>query len=579
MNTYRGIPGSRGIAVGPVWVLQTTPMDVDASPVAEEHVAAEQTRFREALCKAKKTLSLLAAKMEKQLGAKEAEIFSAQQMMLDDPEIVDAILAGIASEKISAAAAVRKVINSTAEIMDAAQDEYLRARAADIRDVGRHLLENLTPGTRKVSPPAGSKFIYIGHDITPSETAGLESENCLGFVSELGSQTSHAVILARSMGIPAVVGASGLLETLQNGETVIVNGDEGLVFTQPTPEALTDAKRHGGQSQGLRKQLLEASTAPAVTTDGLKIEVEGNIGKAEEAARVLESGGDGIGLFRSEFFYMNRSDFPSEEEQFIAYRAVAQTMQGKPVIIRTMDIGGDKRLSYFHLPGEMNPFLGYRALRVSLNEPAVFKTQLRALLRASYYGNVWIMFPMVSCIEEIRRAKFILQQCAEELRQEGTPFNPQLKTGIMVEIPAIALQAEAAANEVDFFSIGTNDLLQYSLAVDRMNHQVAPLYNPYHPGVLFLLKHVFDAARHVGIPAAMCGEMAGDTAMVPLLLGLGLRQFSMSPSAIPEVKALLRHLSVQHCETLASRALSMATGEEVRRLIQDERRPSDTLAF
>jgi phosphoenolpyruvate-protein phosphotransferase (PTS system enzyme I) len=566
MKIYQGIAGSDGVAVGPVKIRLDSTVNIDG-PV---HVCAGETeaqlqKLEDSIIAVRREITDLAKKAKSKVGEQAAEIFEAQLMILEDPEIIDKIREKISTEQMSTAYALQQVIDSVCCELGSLEDEYMRARASDIRDVGNRLQLSFSgcqvPNQESVDP-----YIFVAADVTPSDTMSLDTSKIQAIVSEKGSKTSHAVILARSMGIPAVVGVTGILSRLKNGETVIVNGQDGTVIAEPTPEQIQETLGQNRKAQSKRDWVVHRAGLTAKTLDGVDVTVEGNIGSPDDVNNVLTNGGDGIGLFRSEFFYMNRGDFPSEEEQFEAYRKVAEALNGKTAVIRTMDIGGDKHLSYLQLPEEANPFLGYRALRISLHKREVFKPQLRAILRASSFGSLAIMFPMVSCVEEIRAAKGILEQCKQELREEGASFDETIKSGIMVEIPSIAMQAEVAAKEVDFFSIGTNDLLQYTLAVDRMNEKVSYLYNPYHPGVLLLIRHVLSSAQKAGIPAAMCGEMAGDLQATPILLGLGLHCFSMNAHSIPFVKDRIRTLSFETCSRLAESAIKAATSEEVRNL-------------
>lgn len=567
MKIYQGVAGSDGIAAGLVRISREGPVQTGGpTRVGAEETDAQLQKFEAAVGTVRGEIAALAEKAKKEIGAKASEIFEAQMMILEDPEITDSIRGKIRTERLSAAYASRQVVEAVCKEMGALEDEYMRARAADIRDVGSRLQLALS-GKRKAARESGSPYVLVAADVTPSDTMSLDTSKILAIVSETGSKTSHAVILARSMGIPAVVGAAGVVAGLKDGETVIVDGRNGTVAAEPTQAQMEEALELGRRARTERDGVLRRAALAAVTLDGAEVKVEGNIGSPDGADAVLANGGDGVGLFRSEFFYMDRGSFPTEEEQFEAYRRVAAALNGKTAVIRTMDIGGDKHLSYFRLPEEANPFLGYRALRISLHAPQVFKPQLRAILRASHFGSLAVMFPMVSCIEEIRAAKKILEQCKQELRDEKIPFDETIKAGIMVEIPSIALQAPAAAKEADFFSIGTNDLLQYTLAADRMNEKVAYLYDPYNPGVLALIRHVLSSARKAGIPAAMCGELAGDRQAVPLLLGLGLRCFSMNAHSIPFVKEQIRSLSLEACSRLAESAVKASTSEEVRALL------------
>ncbi len=563
MNVFTGIAGSDGIAIGKALLYMNQPVAIDRNSIAAEQVASEQQRLKNAVQAVKKQIEQMIDKINRKVGTKEAEIFEAHLSVLEDPEVIDNAIDLIASQRIKADNAADLSIRKVSDFLSSLDDEYMKARSADILDVGDRLIREITGQQTKSLAMLPENCILVSHDITPSDTAEMDSSKVLAIVSEVGSKTSHAVILSRSLGIPAVIGVKGITTSLHDGDAVIVNGIAGNVIVHPDEQQLAKAEEQKEHNRIQRESILKTAFTNAVTLDGVTVKVEGNIGTPAETDLILQNGGDGIGLFRSELFYMNRNTFPTEEEQYNSYREVAEKMGEKQVIIRTMDIGGDKRLSYFDLPEEMNPFLGYRALRVSLEYTEVFKTQLRAILRASCYGNLAVMFPMVSCVEEIRQAKALLKECKEELKANGVLYNEAIKIGIMIEIPAIALQAQSAAKEVDFFSIGTNDLLQYSLAVDRMNDRVAHLYKPYHPGVLMLIKHIIESAHKEGIPVGMCGEMASDPTLAVILLGFGLHHFSMNPVSIPIIKDTIRSLSAKKCQDIADTCLTFSTGSEV----------------
>lgn len=569
MEHFTGIAGSDGIAVGKVQLYIKRPVQIDQSPIVEAQVEQEQERLKKAVQAVKHQLEQMIHRVEKKLGAKEAEIFEAHLSILEDPEVIGEAIETIRSQLIHADYAADRSIHNASSFLAALDDEYMKARAADILDIGERLVREITGQSSKGLAELAEPCILVAHDITPSDTAEMDSTKVLAMVSEIGSKTSHAVILSRSLGIPAVIGVKGITDSVNDGDTIIVNGTDGNIIFDPNEEQLANAYSQRAQFQNERQALLKTAFSDAVSRDGVTVKVEGNIGTPEEAQLVLDNGGDGIGLFRSELFYMNRNSFPTEEEQYRSYSEVAEKMQGQQVIVRTMDIGGDKHLNYFSLPEESNPFLGYRALRVCLENTGVFKTQLRAILRASHNGNLAVMFPMVSCVEEIRRAKALLEECKQELQEEGLEYDPNIKVGIMIEIPSIAMQAKNVAKEVDFFSIGTNDLLQYSLAVDRMNERVANLYQPCHPGVLALIRYIIDSAHQQGIPVGMCGEMASDPVAAVLLLGFGLDHFSMNPISIPKIKERVRSLSAKECREIADQSLTFSTSSEVENYVRD----------
>lgn len=555
MTTYYGIPGSEGIAVGKALIYRSMPFTIPKGRVTAESIPQEQKKLRSAVEIVRSALQQRTKALSEELGSNEAEIFEAHLSVLDDPEVVGTAQDIIATEKLSAAAAIWKTCQSIAEDFRQMDDEYFSARAADILDVGEQIVRELT-GEKNVSlSHLDGPCIVISRDITPSETASMDKKNVLALVCEMGSRTSHAVILSRSLGIPAVVGAKDISIATNDGEMVIVNGKTGEVTTGADEVAVSAALKAHESELILKKRMKQSALLAAVTSDGVVKKVEGNIGRPEDAVAVSENGGDGIGLFRSEFFYMDSTDFPTEEAQYQGYCCALEIMGDRPVIVRTMDIGGDKKLPYFALEQELNPFLGYRALRISLDRKDIFKPQLRALLRAALHGNLSIMLPMVSCTEEIVIAKDIIKECKQELLHENLPFCADVPIGIMIEIPSIALQARDAAKLVDFFSIGTNDLIQYCIAADRMNQNVSGLYTTFHPGVLRLISNVITEAHKVGIPVGLCGEMAGEILSIPVLLGLGLDHFSMSASRIPAAKHLVRSLSEKDCQEIAMKVI------------------------
>ncbi len=569
MTTYHGIPGSEGIAAGKALVYRNVPFTIPQGSVTAKSIPQEQQKLHSAVEAVRSALQQRIKTLSDALGSGEAEIFEAHLSVLDDPEVVGAAQDVIAAEKLPAAAAIWKTCKSIAEEFRLMDDEYFRARAADILDVGEQIVRELT-GEKGVSlSHLDGPCIVISRDITPSETALMDKKNVLAMVCEMGSRTSHAIILSRSLGIPAVVGAKDISTATNDGEMVIVNGRTGEVTVGADEAAVTAALKTREGELMVKKSLKRSALLEAVTSDGAIKKVEGNIGRPEDAAAVLENGGDGIGLFRSEFFYMDSTGFPTEEAQYQGYCCALKTMGDRPVIVRTMDIGGDKKLPYFELEPEMNPFLGYRALRIGLDRKEIFKPQLRALLRAALHGNLSIMLPMVSCTEEIIAAKSIIEECRQELLQANIPFRADVPVGIMIEIPSIALQARDAAKLVDFFSIGTNDLIQYCIAADRMNQNVAGLYKTFHPGVLRLIASVITEAHKTGITVGMCGEMAGDLLSIPVLLGLGLDNFSMSASRIPMAKHLVRNLSAKNCREIAMKVIDQPDAAAAEQAVKD----------
>ncbi len=536
----KGIAASKGYAIGKVLIKVDLDLTVEGKTVANTEV--EVNKLKAALEASKAQLEKIKDKAHLELGADKAAVFESHIMLLEDPEFVGAVENVINESKLNAEKALQDTVDSFLAIFEAMDDEYMRERAADIRDVGRRILTNLKGYSTEGLMITDKDTIVVAHDLTPSDTAQLDREKVTAFLTNIGGRTSHSAIMARTLEIPAVVGMGDITAQVKNGDTVIVDGFSGAVIINPSKEQKEEYMEKKAAFDKEKEELKKLIAVETKTLAGKRIEVCGNIGKPEDVHKVLENGGEGIGLFRTEFLYMDRNNMPSEEEQFEAYKYVAEKMEGKPVVIRTLDIGGDKKLSYLPLPEEMNPFLGYRAIRICLDRVDIFKLQLRALLRASAFGNIKIMFPMIASLEEFLQAKEILGQCMEELKAEGKAFNEKLETGIMVEIPAAAVMAHELAVHVDFFSIGTNDLIQYTLAADRMSEKVSYLYNPMHPAVLRLIKMTIDGAHSAGKWCGMCGEMAGDENAIGTLVEYGLDEFSMSASSILKAKQLITNM-------------------------------------
>lgn len=563
-----GIAASPGIAIGQAWVVKevtlTFPTDLATDP---DH---EINRYHQAVAKAKEQIGQLRDKAAREMGEDKAAVFDAHLMVLEDPELTGGIEGKITTEKMQAENAVKDVIDQFVTIFENMDMEYMRERAADIRDVGTRLLYLLFGIEQRSLAEISEPSIVVAHDLTPSDTAQMDREKVLGFATNIGGRTSHSAIMARSLEIPAVIGLKTVLEEVAQGDMLIVDGTTGEVIIRPDEAQLQQYRAKRDALLAEKKELQKLVDEPSVTKDNVRVELAANIGSPEDAIAAKARGAEGIGLFRTEFLYMDRDDFPSEEEQFTAYKRVAETMGDAPVVIRTLDIGGDKELSYLELSQEMNPFLGVRAIRLCLERPDIFKTQLRAILRASAYGNIKMMYPMIATIEELRAANGILDEVKTELKNEGIAFNEAMEVGIMIEIPAAAVSADLFAEEVDFFSIGTNDLIQYTIAVDRMNEQLTRLYQPFHPSLLRLIKQVIDAAHAKGKWAGMCGEMAGDPLAIPLLLGLGLDEFSMSASSILPARKQLRHLKQADMKQMAEAALYKKTAQDVRFFVENE---------
>ena len=569
MLKFKAIGVSEGLAHAKALVIKEADLTVVKNSITD--AAAEQKRVIDAVEHAKKQIELLRDEAEKNIGAAEAEIFDAHLLMLDDPDFVEGITNLIADEMVCAEYACFVNCENFQAMFRAMDDEYMKARAADVKDISQRILKNLKGIADNAIDSISEPCIIIANDLTPSDTAKIGSKPVVGFVTRIGGRTSHSAIMARSMGIPAVAGAGEKADEIKDGEELLLDGATGEIVVSPDAETLSQFEQKKTAEDERRAMLVQFKNRPGETSDGRRVIVEGNIGTPEDAVRVAELGGEGVGLFRSEFLFMDRDDLPSEEEQFEAYKKACETMAGKPVIIRTLDIGGDKEVPALNLEKEQNPFLGYRAIRICLNQTDLFVTQLRALLRAAQYGDLRIMFPMISSIEEIRNAKQVLQQAKDLLDAEGVAYNPNVKVGIMVEIPVAAVCADMLAKEVDFFSIGTNDLIQYSCAVDRINEKISYLYRPLHPGVLRLIHMTAKAANENGIEVGVCGEMAGTPGMAPVLCGLGVTNLSMSASAMLAAKADLAAHSFAECKEFAERLLCAASATEAEQLFAEWR--------
>ncbi len=531
-----GTPASRGYAIGQAFIKKHEELTITDEKVKD--VVAEKASLRKAAEASKVQLEKIRKKAFESMGEEKAMVFDAHMMFFDDPEFMGGIEAEIENNGKNAVKATNDVMKNYVAIFEAMDDEYMKERAADIKDVSKRLMNNLS-GIEDSILIEDNNTIVVADDLTPSDTAQLDKEKVIAFLTNVGGRTSHSAIMARTLEIPAVVGLKDITEVVKNGDILIVDGIEGRVYIDPDHETVTKyialQEAHNKEKEELKK-LIEVE---AVTKSGKRIDVAGNIGKPEDVHKVLENGADGIGLFRTEFLYMDREEMPTEEEQFESYKYVLEKMKEKPVVIRTLDIGGDKKLPYLVMPNEMNPFLGYRAIRLCLDRTDIFKIQLRALLRASVFGNLKVMFPMISSLDEFQKSKKIVEECTAELKAEGKEVSDSIEWGIMVEIPSAAIMADELAKHVDFFSIGTNDLIQYTLAADRMSEKVSYLYDPMHPAVLRLIKMTIDGAHSQGKWVGMCGEMAGDETAIPTLLEYGLDEFSMSASSILRAKQII----------------------------------------
>ena len=533
----KGIAASKGYAIGKVFLQEHEEIVITDAKVSD--IAAEKEVLNKALAQSKVQLEKIRDKALEEIGEHEAQVFEAHLTLLDDPEFTGGMLLEIESNSINAMKAVESVTNTFVMIFDSMEDEYMKERAADIKDVSKRIISNLAGKGGDAFAITEANTVVVAHDLTPSDTAQLDRSKVTGFLTNIGGRTSHSAIMARTLEIPAIVGLKDITTSVKNGDMVIVDGIEGICIINPEQSVIDEYTAKREKFLAEQEELKKLISVKTVTKSGRRVEVCGNIGSPADAEAVVANGGDGVGLFRTEFLYMDRDSAPTEEEQFEAYKKVLEIMDGKQVVIRTLDIGGDKTLPYLPLPQEMNPFLGYRAIRLCLDRKDIFKVQIRALLRASVYGNLAVMFPMISGLEEFQAAKEFVEECKAELKAEGKEYSEKIQWGIMVEIPAAAVYADELAKHVDFFSIGTNDLIQYTLAADRMSEKVSYLYNPMHPAVLRLIKMTIDGAHKHGKWVGMCGEMAGDETAIPTLVEYGLDEFSMSATSILTAKKII----------------------------------------
>lgn len=567
MKTINGIAAAAGIAIAKVYELKAPELSYEKKTVEDkEH---ELKRLDDALQTSIGELEKIKEHTRKTIGEEQAEIFSAHLLILNDPELINPIKDKINEGQI-AEAALDEVTSSFIEMFESMDNEYMQERAADIRDVSRRVLAHLL-GVQFPNPALiDEEVVVVANDLTPSDTAQLNRQYVKGFATDIGGRTSHSAIMARSLEIPAVVGTRNVTEEVKAGDTLIIDGLEGNVIINPNEETLAAYREKQENYEEQKKEWAKLKNEKTLTADDEQVELAANIGTPDDIEGVLNNGGEAVGLYRTEFLYMGKSALPSEDEQYEAYKEVLEKMEGKPVVVRTLDIGGDKELDYLDLPKELNPFLGFRAIRFCLENEHVFRPQLRALLRASVHGNLKIMFPMIATLEEFRQAKALLLEEKEALQAEGIPVSDDIEVGIMVEIPSTAVIAKQFAKEVDFFSIGTNDLIQYTMAADRMNEQVSYLYQPYHPAILNLVHHVIEAAHSEGKWVGMCGEMAGDPIAIPILLGLGLDEFSMSATSILPARSQIRNLSKKEMASYTEQLLNMETAEEVVAFIKEK---------
>ena len=564
-----GIPASPGIVFGKALVLKEEKIVLDMQKIKDSQVDEEIARFYAGREAAVEQLNSIKERAYQSLGEEKAAIFEGHLMILEDEELEEEIIDYLRSNHVNAAVAANVVIDQQVAILSEIDDEYLKERAGDIRDIGNRLIKNILGMHIVDLGEINEEAILVAYDLTPSETAQLNLDKVLGFVTDIGGRTSHTSIMARSLELPAIVGTNNVTELVNTGDFLILDALNNVVYVNPSQEDIQRLKALQTKLADEKAELAKLKDLPALTLDGHRVDVVANIGTIRDIEGAERNGAEGVGLYRTEFLFMDRDQLPTEEEQFIAYKDVVEAMNGNLVILRTMDIGGDKELPYLDLPKEMNPFLGWRAIRIALDRREILNAQLRAVLRASAYGRLAVMFPMIISVEEIRELKSVIEELKVELRNEGKAFDENIQIGVMVETPSAAVNAKFLAKEVDFFSIGTNDLTQYTLAVDRGNELISHLYNPMSPSVLSLIKQVIDASHAEGKWTGMCGELAGDERATVLLLGMGLDEFSMSAISVPRIKKLIRNVNYQDAKLLAEKALQQPTAAEIERLVID----------
>jgi phosphoenolpyruvate-protein phosphotransferase (PTS system enzyme I) len=563
MKLLKGIAASPGIVMGKAYVLDSEEMVIPQRTIRESAVPKEITRFQDALTQTRAEIQKIRDKISKEISKEHGDIFNAHLMVLEDRAIIEEVMERIKKEKLNTEHIFSMVLKKYVQSFLKIDDEYLRERVSDINDVGRRVIRHLLGDQRSSLSEIKEKVIVVAYDLAPSDTAVMHRKNVIAFATDIGGRTSHTAIMAKSLEIPAVVGLENITRQVRTGDVLVVDGISGVVAVNPTAAELTKFRNEQARYVEFNRGLKRFKDLPCVTPDGRHIELAANIELPEETPSVLSHGADGIGLYRTEFLYMNRNDLPDEEEQFQAYKKVVTAMGQKPVVIRTFDLGGDKFLSHLEMPHEMNPFLGWRAIRFCLASPHIFKTQLRAILRASAHGKLRMMYPMISGVGEVKQANKMLDEVRAELRAKKVAFDENMEVGVMIEIPSAAMTCDILAEQADFFSIGTNDLIQYALAVDRINERIAYLYEPAHPAVLRLLKTIIDAGHAKKIWVGICGEMSGDPIFTPVLLGLGMDEISTSPVMVPEIKKIVRSITYKEAQKLAEYVLTLKTGEEV----------------
>ena len=567
----KGIPAASGITMGQAFLMDRQDFIVQERAILEEETPIEMARFEEAVSLTKAEIQDVKHKIEIHGGGKDAQIFDAHLLVLDDSMLIDEVKKYIQTSKVSAEFAFSEILKRYTDIFEKIEDEYIKERSADITDIGRRVLKHLMGESRHHDfDMIRSEIIVVAHDISPSDAVSMFNKKILGFVTDIGGRTAHTAIIAKSLGVPAVLGLQDATYRINNQDFVIIDGRKGVVIVNPSQETRRLYTIEKDKISRFQETTLNIRELPAETPDGRRLALMANFELVDEMPAIQKYGAEGVGLYRTEFFYMNRLDLPSEEEQYQAYRKVAEALAPNPVIIRTLDLGGDKFASSIQLPKEMTPFLGSRAIRLCLEEQEIFRTQLRAILRASMHGNVGLMYPMIAGPSELRAANGILKGVKQRLREKNVPFNENIPLGVMIEVPAAAMTADILAQEVNFFSIGTNDLIQYSLAVDRGNEKMAQFYEPGHPAVLRLIRRTVNAGHDANIKVSVCGEMASDPTLAIILLGLGIDSFSMSPTSIPQIKRAIRSIRLSDAEELARQALRLSTGPEVEEFMTTE---------
>ncbi len=559
----KGIPAAPGITIGKAYLLDSEQISVRKRRIKADDIHKEISRFKDALSKTKEDILKIKEKISKEMGVEHGEIFSAHLLVLEDIMLIEEVILRLKKEKVGIEYVFLDVLKKYVNVFSKMDDEYLKERISDISDVGKRILKNLIGVKTRTLSNLARPVVLVAYDLSPSDTATMHKKNVIGFVTDIGGRTSHTAIMAKSLEIPSVVGLEEVTRNVKNGDTLIVDGIHGMVIVNPDKATVKHYEDLRGKFKKLEKGLATLKNLPSETKDGHRVVLSANIELPDEVPSVIYHGAEGIGLYRTEYFYMNKEGLPSEEEQYQSYKLVAQKMKPHSTIIRTLDIGGDKFLSQLDVPKEMNPYLGWRGIRFCLAQPDLFKIQLRAILRASVYGTLKIMYPMISGLDELRQANAVLEEVRNDLKKKKIPFDEKIEIGAMIEIPSAAMTSDILAEEVDFFSIGTNDLIQYALAVDRVNEKIAYLYEPAHPAVLRLIKTIIKNGHDSGIWVGMCGEMAGDPSLTFLLLGLGLDEFSTSPMLLPEIKKVIRAVTLRDAKEIAKKALTLPTGREV----------------